>query len=118
LDQRFAEAVGEATRDGVVLLSDSAALGTTLRSDQNPWRSLEAWRAAGGSAGAPIEVRIGTQTYFAREVTLATRPAVSAIIVRSRDEALAPYDRAQRTMLAVLLVVVAAATATAVWARR
>jgi hypothetical protein len=115
LDQRFAEAVGEATQDGVVLLSDGAALGTTLRSNQNPWRSLEAWRAEGGSAGTPIEVRLGTETYFAREVTLATRPAVSAIIVRSRAEAFAPYDRAQRTMLAVLFIVVAAAMAIAVW---
>jgi hypothetical protein len=118
LDQRFADAVGEATQDGVVLLSDSAALGTTLRSGQNPWRSLEAWRAAGGSAGAPIEVRIGTDTGFAREVTLASRPAVSVIIVRSRDEAFAPYARLQATLLMVLLVVVAAATATVVWARR
>jgi|RhiMethySRZTD1v2_1073278.scaffolds.fasta_scaffold03760_3 protein kinase-like protein len=118
LDQRFADAVGEATQDGVVLLSDSAALGTTLRSGQNPWRSLEAWRAAGGSAGAPIEVRIGTDTGFAREVTLASRPAVSVIIVRSRDEAFAPYARLQATLLMVLLVVVAAATATVLWARR
>ena len=71
VDERFAQAVGEATQDGIVLLSDSAVLGTTLRSGQNPWRSIAEWRASGGSAEAPIEVRIGTLTYFAREVLLA-----------------------------------------------
>ncbi len=49
LDQGFAQAVGEATQDGIVLLSDSAVLGTTLRSGQNPWRSLADWRASGGT---------------------------------------------------------------------
>jgi serine/threonine protein kinase len=108
LDQRFAQAVSEATQDGVVLVSDGAVLGSTLRSGQNPWPSLAAWRASGGSAGVPIETRIGADTYFAREVPLATRPAVSVIILRSRDEAFGPYDRVKTTVLVVLLVVVAA----------
>jgi serine/threonine protein kinase len=115
LDQRFAQAVGEATQDGVVLLSDSAVLGTTLRSGQNPWQSLGAWRAAGERAGAPTEVRIGADTYFAREVGLATRPAVSVILMRSGDEAFGPYARVQATVLVILLVVVTAAISTAVW---
>ena len=115
LDQRFADAVGEATQDGVVLLSDNAALGTTLRSGQNPWGSLGAWRASGGSSGTPIEARIGADIYFAREVPLATRPAVSVIIIRSRDEAFRPYDRVLTTVLVILLVVVTAAISTAWW---
>ena len=115
LDQRFAQAVGEATQDGVILLSDSAVLGTTLRSGQNPWQSLGAWRASGGSAGASIETRIGADTYFAREVPLAAHPAVSVILLRSRTEAFGPYDRVQTTVLVVLLVVVTAAISTVVW---
>ena len=109
LDQRFAQAVGEATQDGIVLLSESAVLGTTLRSGQNPWRSLAEWRSSGGNAELPIELGIGTQTFFAREVPLATRPAVAAVLVRSRDESSGPYQRMQRRLL--LMVSIAAAFA-------
>ena len=107
LDQGFAQAVGEATQDGIVLLSDSAVLGTTLRSGQNPWRSLADWRASGGTAEAAIETRIGTLTYFAREVLLGSRPAVAVIIVRARDEAVGPYQRMQRRLMLIALIVAA-----------
>jgi len=107
LDQRFAQAVGEATQDGIVVLSDNAVLGTTLRSGQNPWRSLADWRSAGGNAEAPVEARIGTLAYFAREVPLASRPAVAVVIVRSRDEAFAPYQRLQRRLLLIASIVAA-----------
>ena len=115
LDQRFARAVSEATQDGVVLLSDGAVLATTLRSGQNPWPSLGAWRASGGSAGVAIDTRIGTDAYFAREVPLATRPAVSVIILRSGDDAFGPFGRVKATVLVVLLIVVAAAISIVVW---
>jgi hypothetical protein len=118
LDQRFAQAVGEATQDGIVLLSDSAVLGTTLRSGQNPWRSLADWRASGGTAEAPLEIRIGTQTYFAREVLLASRPAVAAVIVRARDEALGPYQRMQSRLMLIALIVAAVTMSGALLAPR
>ena len=107
IDQAFAQAVGEATQDGIVLLSDSAVLGTTLRSGQNPWRSLADWRASGGTAESAIETRIGTLMYFAREVLLASRPAVAVIIVRARDEAVGPYQRVQRRLMLIALIVTA-----------
>jgi hypothetical protein len=109
VDQRLAQAVGEATQDGIVVLSDGGVLGTTLRSAQNPWRSLADWRSSGGNAEAAVETRIGTLTYFAREVTLASRPAVAVIIVRSRDEAFAPYQRMQRRVLLIASIVAAMA---------
>ena len=118
LDQRFAQAVGEATEDGVVVLSDSGVLGTTLRSGQNPWRSLAEWRASGGSAEAPIEVRIGTLTYVAREVLLAERPAVAVVVVKARDEAFAPYQRMQRRLILIALIVAAVAVSGAILAPR
>ena len=118
VDERFAQAVGEATQDGIVLLSDSAVLGTTLRSGQNPWRSIAEWRASGGSAEAPIEVRIGTLTYFAREVLLAKRPEVAVVVVRARDEAFAPYQRMQRRLMLIALVVAAVAVSGAILAPR
>jgi Protein kinase domain len=118
LDQRFAQAVGEATQDGIVLLSDAAVLGTTLRSGQNPWRSLAAWRASGSSADGTIEIRIGPVTYFAREVLLASRPAVAVVIVRARDEAFGPYQRMERGLMLIALIVAAVTLSSAIWAPR
>jgi hypothetical protein len=118
LDQRFAQAVGEATQDGIVLLSDGAVLGTTLRSGQNPWRSLAAWRASGGRADGTIEIRIGTVTYFAREVLLASRPAVAVVILRGREEAFGPYQRMQRGLMLIALIVAAVTVSSALWAPR
>ena len=60
----------------------------------------------GWRAGVPIETHIGTEPYFAREVPLATSPAVSVIILRSRDEAFGSYDRVKTAALVALLVVV------------
>jgi hypothetical protein len=107
LDEQFAQAVGEATQDGIVVLSDGAVLGTTLRSGQNPWRSLADWRSSGGNAETPVETRIGSLTYFAREVPLASRPAVAVVIVRSHEEAFAPYQRMQRRLLLIASIVAA-----------
>jgi hypothetical protein len=118
IDQRFADAVSEATQDEIVVLSDGAILATTLRSAQNPWRSLGEWRAAGGGTEGTIEVRIGTQAYLAREVSLAQAPAVSAIIVRSRDEAFAPYRRVQKGLMLIALILVAGAVSSALWLPR
>jgi hypothetical protein len=118
LDQRFAQTVGEATQYGIVLLSDSAVLGTTLRSGENPWRSLAAWRASGGRADATVETRIGTLTVFAREVPIASRPAVAVVIVTARDEAFAPYQRLQKGLLLLALFIAAVTLSSALWGPR
>ena len=60
-------------------------------------------------AEAAVETRVGSQASFAREVVLATRPAVALIIARSRDEAFAPYQRMQKRLL--LIASIAAAIA-------
>ena len=65
-----------------------------------------------------VEVRIGTERYAARELSLAKEPAVSAILVRSREEALAAYPRMQLGLLLIELAVIAAAAAVALWLPR
>jgi hypothetical protein len=118
LDQRFADAVSEATQDEIVLLADAQVLASTLRTGQIPWASLTAWRTAGGRAHDTVDVRIGAQPYVARELSLVTQPAVSAILLRPRHEALAPYRRLQRGMLLIGLAMVAAALMSALWLPR
>jgi Protein kinase domain len=118
IDQTFAEAVSEATQDEVVLLSTQNVLASTLRDVQTPWRSLEAWKAAKGRSNGFIDVEIGNQRYAAREIALASDPAVSAIIVKSRDEAIGPYVRIQRGLVVIGVAALALVLLGGVWLSR
>jgi hypothetical protein len=115
VSRAFAEAVSEATQDDVVLLSRQDVLASTLRADQIPWRSLDVWHASGGRADRSVDGRLGTQRFAAREVTLASSPAVSAIIVKSRDDAMGPYLRIQRAVIVIGLLVLVVAVLGVLW---
>ncbi len=118
IDQTFAEALSEATQDEVVLLSDQTVLASTLRDVQTPWRSLQAWQAAKVRSDRFVEVQIGTEGYAAREITLASNPAVSAILVKSKDEAIGPYARIQRGLLVIGVAALALVLLGSVWVSR
>jgi hypothetical protein len=118
VSQTFADSVSEATQDEVVLLTREGVLGSTLRSAQTPWRSLEGWHAGGGRADRPIEVSVGAQRFSAREIPLSTEPAVSALLLRSRDEALGPYRRIERWILAMGAAALAASLLGGRWLGR
>ncbi len=104
VDAQFAQALSEATQDDVVLLSQSGVLASTLRAGQTPWRSLQAWRDQGGRTDQSIDVRIGTQRFAARQVTLVESPPLAAVVVKSRDEAMVPYRRIERGLLVLALL--------------
>ncbi|HEY6362874.1 MAG TPA: serine/threonine-protein kinase [Vicinamibacterales bacterium] len=118
VDEAFAGAVSAATEDEIVLLSDRAVLASTLRAAQTPWQSLDGWHASGGRADRSVDLRIGPQRFAAREVTINSSPAVSAIIVKSRDDAIAPYLRLQRWLVAIGLLAVTGAVLGGVWFSR
>ncbi len=103
VDQAFAQSLREITQDEVVLLS-TTVLGSTLRSSQAPWQSVQAWREQGGRADRPMDVTIGVQRFAAREVVLVEEPALSAIVAKSREEAVAPFSDI-RTGLAIVALV-------------
>jgi hypothetical protein len=107
IDRAFAQALGDATRDDVILLSGSRVVGSTMR-DEQPWKSLEDWRRAGARPGESGEVHAGRDRYVAREVLLASTPPLAAVLLTSRDEAIEPYRRIQN---GVVLIGVAAALA-------
>jgi hypothetical protein len=114
LDQGFAQTLSDATQDDVVLLSDEGVLASTLRV-QAPWRSLDGWRASGGRADRVADLRVGAQRFAAREVPLAGEPAVSAVIMKSRDEAIGPYVRVERGLIAIGLGAAAATLLGVFW---
>ena len=109
VDAEFAAALREATQDEVVLLSEQSALASTLRTTA-PWRTRDEWRATGGGPERSTSVTIGVQQFVAREVPLVEKPAVAAVVLKSRDEAAQPFGRIQNALgLVALLGLVAAA---------
>jgi hypothetical protein len=118
VDAAFARALGEATQDDVVLLAGDQALGTTLRSGQAPWTSLAQWRAQGGGTDATVHVDVAGGRVAAREVILQRHPPVSAVVLKSDEDALEPYRRMQRGIVLIGLAAVALAIACAVWLTR
>jgi hypothetical protein len=115
VNQTLADRLSEATQDEVVLLTDRQVLASTLRSAQTPWRSLADLKAGTRSAGGFGEVQIGTLRYATREVSLSDAPAVSAIILKSRDEAIGPYLRMQRGLLVLGVVALGGVFLGALW---
>ena len=118
IDDGFAASIREATQDEVVLLSDTSVLASTLRGGQTPWRSRDEWRRAGGRLDRVTEVSIGAQQFAAREVLLADRPALGAIVLKSRDEVIAPFRRIQNGVIAIGLLCAAVAAAGSLWIAR
>jgi Protein kinase domain len=117
IDRAFAAALRDATQDEVVLLSDQV-VASTLREGQTPWRSRDDWRRAGGRPGGSTVVDIGVQRFTAREVVLADQPQVSAVILKSRDEAIEPFRQIQRGIVIIGLLTAAAAAASSIWIAR
>jgi hypothetical protein len=110
VDEPFAQSLGEATQDEIVLLA-TGVLASTLRGSQVPWSSLPAWREAGGRADRAMDVRIGSQRFAAREVTLSDQPQLAAIVAKSRDDAVAPFRRMQGGLIAIAIIGIVAALA-------
>jgi hypothetical protein len=88
IDRAFAEALGDATGDEVVLVSGSRVIGSTLRDEAG--QSAEDWRGAAGRG-----------RYVTREVTLAATPPLIAALLSSRDEAIEPYRRIQNGLILI-----------------
>ena len=115
VDEAFAASLREATQDEVVLLGNSGVLASTLRSMQTPWPSLDEWRRAGGRSDQSIDVTIGSQQFAAREVVLADAPLLSAIVLKSRDEAMEPFRQMQNGVMLIGVLCALVAVAGSIW---
>jgi len=118
IDESFAATLRDATQGEVVLLSERGVLASTLRAGQTPWRSRDEWRRAGGRPDGSTGVTIGVQRFTAREIVLAEEPSLSAVILKSRDEAIEPYRRIQQGVLILGLLAAAVAAAGSIWIAR
>ena len=58
------------------------------------------------------------QRYTAREVVLAEQPSLSAVILKSRDEAIEPFRRIQQGIVIIGLLTAAIAAVGSFWIAR
>ena len=115
VDEEFARAISEATGDETVLLSDKSMLASTFTGGQAPWASLEQWRQQGGRTDRVSMIDVGARRFSAREVPLTEDPPLSAIIAKSREDALEPFRGVQRGLFAIGLLMAAAAFLARMW---
>ena len=58
-----------------------------------------------------LDLTVGGQRFTAREAVLTESPALSAVVARSLDEATAPFQRIERTVIVLGLVAILLALA-------
>jgi Protein kinase domain len=116
IDETFAAALREATQEEVLLLSETGVLASTIRGG-TPWRLRADWRRVAGS-DSMAEVTLGADRMVAREVVLAEELGLSAIVLKSPDEASASLRRIQNGVMLFGLLSVAGAAAGSFWIAR
>jgi hypothetical protein len=109
VDDRFAGDVRNLTQHDVVLLDAAGSRGSTLVQRAVPWGSLAAWREAGGGPGSDLPVSIGGVVYRAREVSLASTPALSAVLMSPPSAVAIPWGRLRIAVIVVGALVLALA---------
>lgn len=112
IDDAFARSLQDVTQSEVAILTDRV-LGSTLPPARLPWQSAYMWRSVVGQGGGRAIIKIGEENYVAVMLPLGPESAVRplAIILQSRDRALAPYRRIQLGLVILGLVVTLAGVA-------
>ena len=109
IDHEFARSLRDVTQNEVAILSDDI-LGSTLPAAKLPWRSGQTWQTMLGQGQQRRVIEIEGERYIAAAVPLISggEALPLAVVLQSRDRALAPYRRIQ---LGLLLLGLAAAVA-------
>jgi hypothetical protein len=113
VDDRFARDIRELTTHDVVLLDAQGVRGSTLRREVIPWRTLEAWHAAGGSDRG-LTSSVAGQSVRAFEVPLSLSAQVAAVLIAADRPASGPYQALRAGVLVAALAVLAV-TAALTW---
>jgi len=109
IDHEFARSLRDVTQNEVAILGDDI-LGSTLPAAKLPWRSGQTWQAMLGQGQQSRVIEIEGERYIAAAVPLISggEGLPLAVVLQSRDRALAPYRRIQ---LGLLLLGLGAAVA-------
>ena len=106
IDDRFARALAEKTQGEVILVGDHIVASTMLGAEL-PWRTYADWAAAMGDGAESRVLHVADRSYSAVSIRLggSGQPNLLAVLLKSRDSALAPYRRIQLGLLALGLLV-------------
>jgi hypothetical protein len=87
-----------------VILVGDRIIGSTLVAAQLPWQERVQWEQVLGEGPGPRVLRIADQSYAAMPILLGggDPPNLLAVLLKSRDLALAPYRRIQFGLLALV----------------
>jgi len=125
VDNALAQELADVTQGEVAVVGERI-LGSTMGVARLPWKTAAEWEKNAGGAAGPTTVDLAGESYAALPVLLgsgieprAGELRVLAVLLRSRDRALAPYRRIQAGLLSLgLLVALVGIAASAVMAGR
>ncbi len=99
IDDAFARGLRGST-DEEVVVAGPRVLGTTIEASRLPWQTPQQWGLAVQSAGRQQTITVDGGSYLALPFMLNTEePRLLAVILQSRDTALAPYRSIQWIIL-------------------
>ena len=119
IDDAFAAALADSSQSEILICTDHL-IGSSLKSDARPPPIQLDWKESVRFADAPSFVTLAGHTYAALAARLGREggPRPVALLLKSRDQALAPYRRIRTgLLLLVFLVTVAAVFGSAFLAR-
>ena len=100
IDNGFARSLRDVSHNEVVIVGERT-LASTLAEARLPWKSRADWESAAGGGSGEKVLEIGSENYLAVTTLLGREGGLQplAVILQSRDQALAPYRRIQAGLL-------------------
>lgn len=105
IDDEFARSL--AGNDSEIVIIGDRVLGSTLPAGSIPWRTINDWRQKANS-GTPNEILIAGESFTPSEILIGgDDPSILAVVLQSREQAMAPYLELQYGLLVLGLLIAA-----------
>jgi class 3 adenylate cyclase len=119
IDEGYARQLRDVSQQEIIIFGERI-LGSTLAARNIPWQTRSAWEAAAGTAGGQRTITMAGETYAAETVLLGPEggPRPLVVLLKSRDQGLAPYRRIQFGLIIIgFIAAIAGVAGSAVLAR-
>ena len=119
IDEGYARQLRDVSQQEIIIFGERI-IGSTLAVRNIPWQTRSAWEAAAGTAGGQHTITMAGETYAAQTVLLGPEggPRPLVVLLKSRDQGLAPYRRIQLGLIVIgFIATIAGVAGSAVLAR-